>query len=116
MAVLDRTPAQAIDRAMRDFGLSDRDISQVVGASSRTIARWRSGEAFPQRESRQRLAELVALDERLRETFSTVEAIRSWAHAPSRYLGGITPAEAMRVGRIDRVNAALEALDSGIFV
>ncbi len=34
----------------------------------------------------------------------------------NRYLGGLTPAEAVRVGRTDRAEAALEALDSGVFV
>ena len=48
--------------------------------------------------------------------FTTPEAARAWLHGSSRYLGGLTPAEAIRVGRFDRVEAALEALDSGVFV
>ena len=34
----------------------------------------------------------------------------------NRYLGGMTPADAVRAGRIDRVEAALEAFDSGVFL
>lgn len=50
-----------------------------------------------------------------RETFTTEEAARRWLHAPSLYyLGGLTPADALRVGRIDRAAAGLEALDSGV--
>lgn len=53
------------------------------------------GETHPQRTARERLAELLE---------------------PSRYLGGIRPAEAIRAGRADRVEAALDVLDSGVFV
>jgi hypothetical protein len=59
---------------------------------------------------------LLGLDARLRETFDSAEAIRGWLNAENRYLGGLTPAEAVRAGRVDRVEAALEALDSGVFI
>jgi hypothetical protein len=62
------------------------------------------------------LAGLLALDVRLRETFDSAEESREWLNAENRYLGGLTPAEAVRAGRVDRVEAALEAIDSGIFV
>ena len=58
----------------------------------------------------------MALDRWLREAFDSPEAIRDWLNAENRYLGGLTPTEAVQVGRFDRVEAALEALDSGIFV
>ena len=61
-------------------------------------------------EQRRRLA----LAERLREAFG--ENAYEWLHADSRYLGGSKPIEALRAGRVDRVEAALEALDSGFFL
>jgi hypothetical protein len=48
------------------------------------------------------------------ETFESSDVARTWLHSESRYLGGLTPAGAIRVGRLDRAEAALEALDSGI--
>ncbi|MHB1005347.1 MAG: MbcA/ParS/Xre antitoxin family protein [Chloroflexota bacterium] len=57
-----------------------------------------------------------ALRHRLLGTFTTAEAARAWLNAANRYLGGLTPADALRVGRLDRVEAALEALDSGVFI
>jgi Antitoxin Xre/MbcA/ParS C-terminal toxin-binding domain len=39
-----------------------------------------------------------------------------WLRSESRYVGGQRPIDALRVGEFDRVEAALEALDSGIFV
>lgn len=40
----------------------------------------------------------------------------AWLNANSAYLGGIKPLAALRVGRIDAVDAAIEALDSGVFL
>lgn len=114
--VLEVTPAQAVEQLERDFDLSRSELAGALGASPRTVERWRTGETHPQRGTRRRLAALIALDRRLRETFEDAEAGRAWLHASSRYLGGMTPADAVRVGRVDRVEAALEALDSGIFV
>ena len=45
-----------------------------------------------------------------RAIFTSGDAIEN------RYLGGLTPSDAIQVGRFDRVEAALEALDSGVFV
>lgn len=113
---LDVTPAQAVEQLERDLGLSSQELAGALDASPRTVERWRTSETYPQREARMRLAAMVSLDRRLRDTFTTREAIRAWLHADNRYLGGITPAEALRVGRFDRVEAALEALDSGVFL
>lgn len=65
---------------------------------------------------RQRLGALIDLMQRAQETFKGTEAPRRWFHHPSRYMGGVTPAEAIRVGRLDRVEADLEALHSGAFL
>ena len=66
--------------------------------------------------ARSRLDRLVALLQHLQQTFTTQEAVRSWMHTDNRYLALLKPAEVARAGRIDRIEAALEALDSGIFV
>lgn len=113
---LDMAPGRAVERLEVDLGLSVGELSAALGTSARTIERWRAGETHPQRDARVRLAALVALDGRLRETFDTPEAVRSWLRAASPYLGGLTPVEVLRAGRPDRVEAALEALDSGVFV
>ena len=114
--VLEVTPAQAIEQLENDLSLSTNELAGALRTSPRTIKRWRDGETHPQHDMRRRLAALVALDRHLRETFTSPEAVRDWLHTSNRYLGGLTPADAVRVGRIDRVEAALEALDSGVFM
>jgi uncharacterized protein (DUF2384 family) len=113
---LDMAPGRAVERLEEDLDLSAGELSAALGTSARTIDRWRTGETHPQREARVRLAALLALDRRLQETFDTPDAARSWLRAGSPYLGGLTPVEVLRAGRPDRVEAALEALDSGVFI
>lgn len=113
---LEITPARAVERLEEGLGLSRNELAAALAVSPRTLERWRAGETHPQRDARQLLAALVTLNDHLRETFENPEASRAWMHVGNRYLGGLTPAEAVRVGRFDRVEAALEALDSGVFV
>jgi len=115
-AVLDITPRQALDTLETALGIAEEELAQALNSNRRTLQRWRAGTAHPQQAARSRLAALLHLQQRVRETFTSSDASRRWFHAPSRYLGGITPAEAIRVGRLERVEAALEALHSGAFL
>jgi len=115
-AVLDITPRRALDTLEKALGIPEEELAQALNSNRRTLQRWRAGTAHPQQLARQRLVELLRLQQRVRETFEGRDAVRRWFHSPSCYLGGMTPAEAIRVGRLDRVEAALEALDSGVFL
>ncbi len=116
MATLSITPQQAINQLEQTFGLSDGELADALAASPRTLDRWKANLTYPQHEARERLARLIVLGDRLKETFRTPEAIRLWLQTENRYLGGFTPADAIHLGRFDRVDAALEALDSGVFL
>lgn len=100
----------------QDFALEQGELADAIGVSSRTLARWYAEDAYPQREARQRLNDLIALDQRLLTTFTEQAAVHKWLRTDNRYLGSIKPVEALKVGRIDRVKAALEVLDSGVFL
>jgi ribosome-binding protein aMBF1 (putative translation factor) len=113
---LEMAPHRIVEQVGANLGLSTTELAAALATNPRTLERWRSRATYPQRETRRRLADLLALDRHLREMFRTTEAIQEWLHQPSRYLGGLTPADAVRVGRFDRVEAALEALDSGVFI
>jgi len=108
------TPAQAISLLEADLGLSMKELEAALDAESRTIGRWVAEQSYPQRESRRRLAALIALHRHLSEMFTTMEAARDWLRDPSRYLAGLTPLDVLRIGRVDRAEAALLALESGI--
>lgn len=116
MAMLDIAPHQAVEQVQQAFALSDDELARALASSPRTVNRWRTNSAYPQHESRERLAVLVKLAEHLTETFKTFEASHAWMNTDNRYLGGWKPADAIVLGRFDRVEAALDALDAGIFV
>lgn len=115
-ALLELTPHQALDALEAGLGLAEEELAQALGTSRRTLHRWRVGTAYPQQAARRRLTDLLELQRRVQETFGGTESPRRWFHTPSRYIGGVTPAEAVRVGRLDRAEAALEALHSGAFL
>ncbi len=77
---------------------------------------WTEAQAIPRPQTRERISSLLETERLLQETFSDRKSICLWLETDNRYLGGIKPIEALRVGRYDRVEAALEALASGVFI
>ena len=98
------------------LGISYEELAQVLGTDRKTVYRWLADETFPQAHNRARLDALEALVDRLDESFKTPEGATTWLHSASGYFGGLRPVDALLRGRIDAVDAALEALDSGVFV
>lgn len=103
----------ALDQLEHDFGLSSRELAQSLGVDRRTLERWASGDTFPRHGARDRLLALVALHTRLTELFEAAEDVRTWLHRPLPFLGRMAPIDAVKVGRIESVDAALEAIDEG---
>ncbi len=114
--ILELTPTQALTLLVDDLGLTDEEIAAALGVTSRALARWRLGQSYPQQESRTRLARLLKLCERLHEDFEGKAAARLWMRMENVALGLLTPAEVLKAGRLDRVEAALAAYEAGIFI
>lgn len=115
-SALGMSPGQAIRVLESDLGLTTKDLQVILDTTPKNIGRWISEQAYPQHEARRRLAALLAIHRQLAETFTEMEGARDWLRCPSRYLGGMTPLEAIRAGRIDRAEAALGALDAGVYL
>ncbi len=88
----------------------------MLCVTPRTVNRWQGEQALPQRATRERITQLLELEQELQATFDSRVAVRTWLNTDNRYLGGIKPVEALRIGRCDRVRAALEILAPGVFV
>jgi transcriptional regulator with XRE-family HTH domain len=110
---VDISLGSAIRRLEADLGLDDYALAQALRVDRRTLTRWISGETYPRQDGRDRLHALATLHARLGLTWKTAGAARRWLHRPSPYLGHAEPADMIRAGRFDRVEAALEAIDSG---
>ena len=61
---------------LEDMGLSTKELADALETTPRTLERWRSGETYPRRDTRRRLAALVELDRYLRDTFEDRGAAR----------------------------------------
>jgi uncharacterized protein (DUF2384 family) len=107
---------EAIDRLTASFGITESQFASVLGVQARTVERWKAESSFPQHESRRRFEALVALADELDRSFASSEGARSWLHSESGYFGGLEPIDALLRGRIDLVDAALEAMHAGTFV
>jgi hypothetical protein len=105
-----------IEGLERDLGISIETIALALDVDRRTVERWRANQSVPHGRTRERLGELVALRDQLLEMLGTPQAVQEWLGASSRYLGGFTPREALRAGRLDRVRADLEGLAAGVYL
>ena len=95
--------------------LTHDEIGSIVAASSRSVGRWTSGDAEPQRTSRQRLLELAYVAEELRDVLRSEDA-NLWIMSPNRLLDGDSPAERIGRGDFRSVVGVIEALADGIVV
>lgn len=95
--------------------LSHDDIGMIVGATSRSVARWVGGEAEPQRLSKQRIIELAYVAEALSEVIRGEDA-NLWMFSPNRMLNHDTPAVRIQQGDYRSVLAVIEALADGVIV
>lgn len=108
--------SELLEYLMTSLDIPPTELAHALGASDRTFLRWLADETYPQHDARDRLDQMAALTRRLGESFTTAEGGAAWLHAPSGYFGGLAPVDALVRGRIDLVNAALDALDAGVFV
>lgn len=108
------TPTQAIAEIQGSLGITLDELAQALSVDPRTMARWARGVVFPQHESRQRLDAVLDLARNVASFFATSDDGHGWLRDPNRYLGGISPLEALRAGRVDRARAALGVMQWGI--
>ncbi len=107
---------EAISQLQDDLDVETQDIAGALDTTPRTVERWLREGIVPQRNARQRLDELFDLRDDLYRSLEHGRLVRQWLHSDSRYLGLVKPVEVLRAGRIDRVKAALLAMDEGAFV
>jgi uncharacterized protein (DUF2384 family) len=117
MATLVRSPyAEMVMDLVQKLGIDNDTLALAVGTDKRTVKRWLEEGHNPQERHLERLSALVVVKDHLLETFDNDKTIHRWIARESRYLGNMSPCNALRAGRIDRVEGALVALDEGTFI
>lgn len=114
-ATLDRAvETDEIVTALGRYGLTQADIAQAVGVSTRSVRNW-TQQTPARRDHEQRLQELrgivLLLDDSL-----TARGVGQWLRARNRLLDGARPLDLLGEGEVDRVRQAAEAFADGAYV
>lgn len=83
-------PAQAVDAALREAGLTQGELARALDIPERTLAR-RKREGRLDREESGKLVRLARTVERAAQVFEDTGAALAWLKAPNAALGGATP-------------------------
>ena len=105
--------ATRVESLSRALDLTHEDVAKLVGASPKTVGRWRAGESVPQKLTKQRLLELVYIGEQLSKVLRPEDA-NLWIFSRNELLDGDTPAERIEQGDFAAVLAVIEALAEGV--
>ena len=100
----------------REIGMTEVDLADGTGASTRTVRRWIAAQATqPQARHARQIDDLKTIVDELEDSL-TPKGIRQWLRARNRYLDGARPIDLLRQGQFDRVNDAARAFSEGYYV
>ena len=89
------------------------DLALVSSANPRGVARWRTQQVTPRRQTEERLLELRAVVDLARRVMRD-DAARLWMRAPNPDLGYEKPLDLVAKGQYQRVVDLLLALAEGV--
>jgi len=99
-------------KQVTDVGITQTELGKVVGASSRTIQNWASGDVKPSGSKAQRLLDVQMIVDLLDDVY-TEEGIQIWLNARNRNLELQRPIDLLTAGKIDEVLEEASALAGG---
>jgi hypothetical protein len=102
-----------LDEVLEADVLDTGDVARALNASTRTVARWQAHEAAPRRASAERLLEVKAVVDLLRQHLRP-EAAHLWIRSPNPELGYEKPLDLMAEGQYRRVIGAILAMAEGV--
>ena len=104
---------EVIEDLFRGQIVDGSDVARVLGTSARSVNRWVHAGSLPRRESEERLLELKAVVDVLREVLRD-EPARLWIRTPNPTLDYEKPIELIERGEYRRVIGAIRALGEGV--
>ncbi len=107
------TPALELAQLYESDVVGTADLARVTGASPRSVARWRAGDAAPREQAERRLRELHAIVDLASRVMSD-DAIRYWLRSPNPDLGYEKPLDLVAAGSHQRVTDLLLGLAEGV--
>jgi putative toxin-antitoxin system antitoxin component (TIGR02293 family) len=102
-----------LEEMIRSEVVDAPDVARVLGTSTRSVSRWMSAGAVPRRETEERLLELKAVVDLLRDVLRD-EPARLWLRSPNPTLDYHKPIDLVERGEYRRVIGAILALAEGV--
>ena len=102
-----------LDHVFEGDVVDGSDVARALGTSARSVARWQAHEVAPRRESEERLLEVKAVVDLLRQHLRP-EAARMWIRSPNPDLGYEKPLDLITEGQYRRVIGAILAMAEGV--
>ena len=91
------------------------EVANLLGTRPETVSRWNQGRAYPHSNTEKVLLELEFIVDQLSDFYEPNEA-RQWIFSPQKHLGGVSPAELIRQGRIEEVRRLVNQLREGVYL
>lgn len=105
--------AGLLDRLLDGEVIDTGDVARVVGSTPRSVSRWQAAGATPRRPNEERLLELKAVIDLLRDVLRDGPA-RLWLRSPNPELDWEKPLELIARGEYRRVIGAILAMAEGV--
>ncbi len=107
--------ARKLDSLRIKGAMKNIEVANLLGMRPETVSRWNQGRAYPHANTEKTLLELEYIVDQLADFYEPNEA-RQWIFAPQKLLGGISPAELIRTGRIDEVMRLVGQLRDAVYL
>ncbi|MCT7376006.1 MbcA/ParS/Xre antitoxin family protein [Chelativorans salis] len=107
--------AQVLDRISQKGAIKLIDVANMLDVRPETVSRWNQGKAYPHRDTEKLLLELEYIVDQLGDFYEPNDA-RRWIFARQRFLDGESPADLIRVGRIDDVLSLVQKMRDGVYL
>lgn len=105
--------AKRLDSLRTKGAMKDIEVANLLGTRPETVSRWNQGRAYPRPTTEKTLLELEYIVDQIADFYEPSEA-RQWIFAPQKLLGGVSPAELIRDGRIDEVMRLVNQLRDAV--
>lgn len=97
----------------RNFGLTQEELSRILGVSLRTVAYWLNFASAPRRLAQDRISKVHKVNQAIWGVIKP-QAIRKWLFADNEILGD-SIFHLLEKGEYEKVLADIEALKEGVF-
>ena len=107
--------ARKLDSIYQKGAMRNTDVANILGTRPEQVLRWKQGRAYPHATKEKILLELEFIVDQLSDFYEPNEA-RLWIFSPQKHLGGASPAELIREGRIDEVRRLVNQLRDAVYI